>query len=141
MRQRIAEAKRWTSIADRDLAGAKRMLESDMPDLAVYHYHQAAEKYLKAFLSLHGEPLRKSHDIAALLLKCASIDRSFPIPSNVDDVDEMTQFATKFRYPNEEEVDFPDTKEIDIAQKLSEEIQNIVNEKLSVFEASVPPPG
>lgn len=141
MRQRIANAKRWTAIAERDLAGAKRMLESRMPDLAVYHYHQAAEKYLKAFLTAHGEPLRKSHDIAALLLRCASIDHSFATLSNVDDVDEMTQFATKFRYPNEEEVDFPDTQEVEIAQKLSDEIQNIVNEKLNVFEASVPPPG
>ena len=111
----------------------------DSPDIAAYHLQQATEKYLRAFLSLQGETLRKSHDVSALLLKCIAIDGSFTSLARVGDPSEMTAFATKYRDPNEEEVEFPAADEIASAQRLCEHTQAVVKEKISEFERSLPP--
>lgn len=50
----------------------------------------------------------------------------------------MTAFATKYRYPNEEEVEFPAAEEIASAQRLCEHTQVLVKERISEFEVSLP---
>lgn len=37
------------------------------PSVAAFHCQQAAEKYLKAFLTWHGVEFPKTHDIGVLL--------------------------------------------------------------------------
>ena len=54
MNARLKNAGRWIAIADRDLAAAV-MLVGCAPDIAAFHLQQATEKYLKAFLTLHGQ--------------------------------------------------------------------------------------
>ena len=138
MRARLKNSARWVAIADRDLAAAHKLLD-ESPDIAAYHLQQATEKCLKAFLSLHGEPLRRSHDVSALLLNCIVIDQSFTSLAGVGDTAEMTAFATKYRYPNEEEVEFPTADEVASALKLCEHARALVGDKISEFEASQPP--
>jgi len=138
MRARLKNSGRWIAIADRDLAAANKLLE-ESPDIAAYHLQQATEKYLKAFLSLQGVSLKKSHDVSALLLNCIAIDQSFTSLAGVGDAAEMTAFATKYRYPNEEEVEFPTADEIASAQELCAQTRVLVGNKLSEFEASQPP--
>lgn len=138
MRARLKNSGRWVAIADRDFAAANKLLE-ESSDIAAYHLQQATEKYLKAFLSLQGETLKKSHDVSALLLNCIVIDQSFTSLASVGDPAEMTAFATKYRYPNEEEVEFPTADEIASALKLCEYSRALVREKISEFEASLPP--
>ena len=70
------------------------MLVEGAPDIAAFHLQQAIGKYLKAFLTLHGEMLRKSHDVSALLLRCTAVDGSFASLASVGDPSEMTAFAT-----------------------------------------------
>ena len=45
-------ALRWLGKADRDFLLATQLDES-FSDMAAYHFQQAAEKYLKGFLSFH----------------------------------------------------------------------------------------
>ena len=77
------------------------------PNIAAHRLQQATEKYLKAFLTLHGQALRKSHDVSALLLRRIAVDGSVASLSSVVNPSEMTAFATKYRYPNEEKHEFP----------------------------------
>ena len=57
----------WRSLADLDLSRArKRMAEEDLSD-GLVHLQQAAEKYLKAWLVARSWPLRRIHDLPALV--------------------------------------------------------------------------
>jgi len=76
-------------------------LEAEPPLLgdAIFHCQQAVEKALKAFLTWHDRPFRKTHNLVELGDQCREIDstleellrRSAP----------LTEFAWKFRYPGE----------------------------------------
>jgi hypothetical protein len=61
----VAEVCAWLRKADRDLAAATYELQAAPPfaDDIVFHAQQAAEKSLKAFLSWHGIPFRKTHNL------------------------------------------------------------------------------
>lgn len=118
-------ALRWIGKADRDFLLATQLDES-FSDMAAYHYQQAAEKYLKAFLSFHEIGLKKTHNIGTLALQASNIDSVFTQLVNVADVDALTQFATLFRYPNEEEIDFPDPVELKEARSFCEAAKKLV---------------
>lgn len=128
MNQKIAL--RWIWKADRDFLLASQLTE-DFSDMAAYHYQQAAEKYLKAFLSFHQVGLKKTHNIGTLALQASNIDSEFTQLVNVADVDALTEFATLFRYPNEEEVDFPDPTELKDAKKFCEVAKTLVMARIS----------
>lgn len=101
-------------------------------DMAAYHYQQAAEKYLKAFLSFHQVGLKKTHNIGTLALQASNIDPEFRKLVTVADVDAITEFATLFRYPNEEEVDFPDPAELQEAKNFCEVAKKMVLERITL---------
>ena len=138
MNASLKNAGRWIAIADRDLAAAVMLVEN-APDIAAFHLQQATEKYLKAFLTLYGQALRKSHDVSALLLRCIALDGSFASLASVGDPSEMTAFATKYRYPNEEEHEFPASDEIASAQNLCVQTQVKVKAKFAEFARLLPP--
>jgi HEPN domain-containing protein len=62
--------RRWVRKAEHDLEAARLILagESHCPyDTAYFHCHQAAEKYLKALLTLLGIQAPRTHDLGKLL--------------------------------------------------------------------------
>ena len=61
----IAEVRAWLSKAAKDLAAADYELRADPPFVEdiVFHSQQAVEKSLKAFLSWHVLPFRKTHNL------------------------------------------------------------------------------
>ena len=69
----------WLRKARHDIETARRAVNHAEPitDTAVYHCQQAAEKTLKAVLIHYGEPVFKTHDLVALLTKCANSDQTF----------------------------------------------------------------
>jgi HEPN domain-containing protein len=123
-------ALRWVWKADRDFLLASQLTE-EFSDMAAYHYQQAAEKYLKAFLSFHQVGLKKTHNIGTLALQASNIDSAFSQLVCVADVDAITEFATLFRYPNEEEIDFPDPSELQDAKKFCEAAKELVLARIS----------
>lgn len=67
----------------------------------VFHAQQAAEKCLKAFLSWHGIPFRKTHNLIELGESCCRIDPS--LEALLRKAAPLTEYAWKFRYPGDPE--------------------------------------
>ncbi len=126
-----ALAERWIWKADRDLALAIQVGET-FPDMAAYHYQQAAEKYLKSYLVFHGIPLKKTHHIGTLTLLASQQDPAFTQLVNIADVDAITEFATLFRYPNEEEIDFPESADLLAAREFCVAAKKMVVERIQL---------
>jgi HEPN domain-containing protein len=99
----VAEVRAWLSKAGKDLAAAQYELQADPPfseDIA-FHSQQAAEKSLKAFLSWHRIPFRKTHNLVELGEACCQIDQS--LESLLRRAAPLTEYAWKFRYPGDPE--------------------------------------
>ena len=99
----VAEVRAWLSKAGKDLGAAEYELQADPPfsDDIVFHAQQAAEKSLKAFLSWHRVPFRKTHNLIELGEACCQIDGSLePLLRRAAP---LTEYAWKFRYPGDPE--------------------------------------
>lgn len=94
-------AKAWLKKAEEDLKSARMLGESDDPVFAtaLYHCQQAAEKVFKAVLAFAGKPIEKTHNLGLLANLALELDPEFQ--SMLEVVDELTPYATAFRYPNE----------------------------------------
>ena len=116
---------RWIMVAERDLEESKHSLSEEN---AVFEFHQSTEKYLKAYLALKGEEIRKTHDIAGLVLKCAVHDNVFH--QFADFAPEMTKFSTRYRYPGDSEEDYVETGEMQKAGAFAQDVRNFVRSKI-----------
>ena len=69
----------WVGKGDDDFEFARINLEEKKPFHAqiCFHFQQAAEKYLKAFIIQNDLEFRKTHDLPLLLKQCASKDSTF----------------------------------------------------------------
>ena len=106
----------WLFKADRDLRGAKGMLDLELEDLSVYHSQQCAEKALKGYLFYQLQPIPKSHDLGRLFGLCISLDADF---FDVEtEIKGLQGLDVRFRYPDIDLVpDFATTQEaIDFAE-------------------------
>ena len=99
----VAEVRSWLSKGGKDLAAAQYELQADPPftDDIVFHAQQAAEKSLKAFLSWHRVPFRKTHNLIELGEACCRIDPS--LDALLRRAAPLTEYAWKFRYPGDPE--------------------------------------
>jgi HEPN domain-containing protein len=91
------EAAKWLRQAAKD-RNAARVLVGPEPSRSVFHSQQAAEKAVKAFLTFHQIPFRKTHDLTDLGSQCASIDPS--LEAVLREVADLTDYASAFRYPD-----------------------------------------
>src|SRR5713226_8435516 len=95
----IAEVRAWLLKAAKDLAAADYEMLASPPfaeDIA-FHAQQATEKVLKAFLSWHRLPFRKTHNLVERGEACTGIDQSLePLLRRAAP---LTEYAWKFRYP------------------------------------------
>jgi HEPN domain-containing protein len=84
-------------------------LDPPLTDDSVFHCQQAVEKLLKAFLTWHDRPFRKTHDLGALGLQCVEIDPT--LEDVLREAAPLTEYAWRFRYPGE-----PEEPELEEAQ-------------------------
>jgi len=72
----VANTRAWLQKSLADVRRVESLLSTADPDVedALFHCQQAAEKALKAFLTWHDEPFRKTHDLEALGRQCIAID-------------------------------------------------------------------
>lgn len=98
------ETRAWLRKAAEDLAVGKVLLAAPEPltSTGVFHAQQAAEKSLKAFLTWHDRPFRKTHNILEIGQACCEIDDS--LESLARRAGPLTEYAWRFRYPGETEV-------------------------------------
>ncbi|MBW2368480.1 MAG: HEPN domain-containing protein, partial [Deltaproteobacteria bacterium] len=63
--------KEWLKKADEDFDFASSIIkDSTFYAQICFHFHQAAEKYLKAFIIAHGIEFKKIHDLILLNKNC-----------------------------------------------------------------------
>ena len=94
-----AETRGWFTKAVNDLRAAEALLGASPPlfDEAAFHCQQAEEKALKGFLTWHGRPFRKTHNLEEIGEQCLAIDSSLRVV--VDEAVPLSEYAWKFRYP------------------------------------------
>lgn len=90
----------WISKAEQDWQAALQLLAGrpeTVPDVIAFHAQQTIEKYLKALLFQEGEDPPPIHSLGALLDRVAT--RHPEMESLREDVESLTPFAVRFRYP------------------------------------------
>ena len=103
----LEEVKSWLAIAWSDLNAAEILIGGGSYSQALFYCQQAAEKALKALLTLHGKPFRKTHDISDLSADCLDIDPS--LDAALARAERLTQYAWRFRYPGPRLSPVPET--------------------------------
>ena len=92
-------AREWFDKAERDLLTADTMLGvSPAPtDVVCFHCQQAAEKYLKGFLTWHTVAVPYTHDLAEILVQCSALDPRLASLQSL--AVHLTDYAVDVRYP------------------------------------------
>jgi hypothetical protein len=102
---------RWLALADREFAAANKMFPA-LKDKSAWHYHQSAERYLKAFLVSQDalqalDPSNEIVNLRKLASLCNSVDPAFlfncPIDLSRDGamLDKMSAWECAFELPPE----------------------------------------
>ncbi len=125
---RVAETTAWLRRAASDLGAADHDLRAQPAFLgdATFHAQQAVEKAVKGFLTWHGQPLRKTHNLVELGQQCADIDAS--LEPLLQDAAPLTEYAWKFRYPGQPEE--PDETEARNALEIARAIYDAILARL-----------
>lgn len=90
----------WKFKADNDLKIVEMTINHafSVTDILAFHCQQAAEKYLKMFLVLHGVEPKRTHDIGFLVGECCRIETAF---EELYEVAFLTIYAVETRYVDE----------------------------------------
>lgn len=120
----LEDTRAWLAKALMDLRAADHLRHADPPLLGqvVFHAQQAAEKALKAFLVLHDEPFRKTHNLEQLGQQALALDTTLhPL---VGRVAVLTEYAWKYRYPGP--VDEPSADDAEAGLELARHLYEAV---------------
>jgi len=94
------ESRRWLLQAQDELADADELRRRGRFYLALFHFQQAAEKALKAYLYLtmrSREDVFTTHSLEDLLQKVRALDRDF---RQVKGAKKLDEYAIRARYPD-----------------------------------------
>lgn len=129
--EKQGEVQAWIQKADNDLRGARVDLAVAPPlvEDALFHCQQAAEKAMKAFLTAHDTPFRKTHDLDELASACEGMDAS--LKGALNPARDLTVFAWEFRYPGSDEA--PPEAEAHHALRLAQAAVDAIRERLRQF--------
>ena len=92
-------ARRLSSLvtaAERDIGAAHRLLP-DMPDQAIFHVQQAAEKLTRAVCEREGLPVGRTHNIGQA---AAMLPDGHVFKEDLLGLDNLSAAATAWRYPS-----------------------------------------
>jgi HEPN domain-containing protein len=98
-RQLVAQ---WLQKAEIDLRAAEALLANAPPLLypSCFHAQQAAEKFLKAFLTWHQVEFPKTHAIGELLDLAAAVDAA--LADGLAAATVLSPYGVAIRYPGEQ---------------------------------------
>lgn len=110
----------WLDKADEDFGFAASILnESPYYAQICFHFHQAAEKYLKAYIVAFDLEFERIHDLPVLLKTCMQKDPD--LQRILDDCKFLNRYYIEARYP----IHWPTSYDKGEAQKAHSAAQNI----------------
>lgn len=128
------EAKRWLIQAKDEFIDAEDLRIRKRFYLALFHFQQAVEKALKAYLYsvLPSEEVFFTHSIYELMQMATENDKGF---KNVNNCAKLDEYYVPTRYPNGLPGGIPsrfykDPKEAEEAMKLAKKVIELVEKKL-----------
>ncbi|PIS14228.1 hypothetical protein COT65_00010 [Candidatus Shapirobacteria bacterium CG09_land_8_20_14_0_10_47_13] len=98
---------------------------------ACFHFQQAAEKYLKAYILVRGKTFRKIHNLVELVKICSDIDPAFK--NLLSEAAVLNPFYTDTRYPVHWPIEFSRhdaEKASQAAQKIGDFVKNKIGGKI-----------
>ncbi len=114
----------WLKKAQRDLMAAQK-LTAELPDIAIYHCQQSAEKALKGFLILHDKEPGDTHNINTLVKEASAFKPE--LMTVLKEAGYLSQYNQTYRYPKESTEDFsPSSGELNKALRLARDVYNSV---------------
>ena len=124
--------RQWLAKANEDLNAAKALLSLGTAFFSTigFHCQQAAEKYLKAFLTWRQIEFPKTHDLGLLLGLISTAASS--LAECLEDVVELTSYGVEIRYPG----DIPEITKEDAAEavQLAEKVRKAIEGALATRE-------
>ncbi len=131
----VSRAELFVLRAASDVKIARRELVAPDPasDAVCFHFQQAAEKLLKAYLASHEIPFPKTHNIAILVRLCEQIDPGF---EELADVVRLTEYAVIPRYADFPL--FPTSEQMQEADRLAGKVEDFVLTRLRASGAIGP---
>ena len=99
MKEKADLTRGWLRKAGSDFIAVEACLQAGTLDSACFHAQQAAEKYLKAFLTHAGVKFPFTHNLSKIVDLCASVDNSFQTLAPL--VISLTPYAVELRYDDE----------------------------------------
>lgn len=129
------ESQRWLVQAQDELADADELRRRGRFYLALFHFQQAAEKALKAYLYLtmrSREEVFTTHSLEDLLQKVRVLDRDF---RQVKGAKKLDEYAIRSRYPDSLPGKIPsryfdDPEEAEEAMRLARGVVELVERKI-----------
>jgi HEPN domain-containing protein len=93
--------RQWLAKAEKDYRLAEHLLAEQGPYLEAigFNCQQAAEKYLKALLTLRQVPFPRTHNLGELLDLIATVDRG--LADSLREITALNPYAVGYRYPAE----------------------------------------
>ena len=122
--------KEWLKKADENLNFSSSIIdESTFYAQICFHFHQAAEKYFKAFIVAHDLEFRKIHDLIVLQKICMAKEPAFePL---IDDCRVLNRYYIDTRYPVHWQSEYNKNETL-MAQKASKNIALLVKNILGM---------
>jgi len=124
--------RRWFERAEADWRLSHRLMADPQPypEAIAFHCQQAAEKYLKAYLTWQQVEFPKTHDIKRLVELAASCDRA--LAEDLNEAEALTPYAVEYRYPGEYPPLTSDdtTNAIALADRVRDKIRTYLRDKL-----------
>jgi HEPN domain-containing protein len=129
MEAKFLLAGNWFLKAENDLRNAELVMQAeaaDKPyDTVCYHGQQAAEKYLKGFLTVLDITPLKTHNIEVLMDLLAG---NYPDIESLHEAVSLTAYAVENRYPDDyQEISCEEARE---ALRIAVRVKDFVMEKL-----------
>lgn len=131
----IIDWKAWLHLAEEEFKYADGDLEdNNLSSFAqtCFHFHQAAEKYLKAYILAKGLSFRKIHNLTELINICTSTNTEFN--KFLPDAAYLNPFYTDTRYPVHWPVDFT-RMDAEKAKIAAQRIGDFVKSKMVIINS------
>jgi HEPN domain-containing protein len=93
----VAETREWLARARADLDACDALIAVGLPPEALFHAQQCAEKAMKAVLTWHQVPFKKTHDLDELKQMCLPLAED--AAAHLAGIERLSQYAWRFRYP------------------------------------------